>query len=335
MYGCCLIGLVVLGLATVDSETDWHQSKADDKTELMPEPSRTPEKVAADPGVKSGAATDDAVRFEALGRELGRTPSVDSTQKGEKPDDFPRGTDDTQTITPRQLSALPHRALVHISSTVATCTGWLYGPDIVLTAGHCVFNGRKWATNVVVTVLDADRAGQLRTCKRRRLYSTRGWLELEGEPEREQYDYGAIKLDCTVGSEVGWIGYGWAAKPPDLEASLSVIGYGPQNDVTPAKTVMRSGPGALKAVAESMLFYDSGTYQGSSGAPVLLGPPRDAHAVALHTKGCHQPSGTQDCIARNDNPHSGFNHGPLITREVFQNMQAWKQTAVKRAVERH
>ncbi|HEY0698974.1 MAG TPA: hypothetical protein VGD43_14330, partial [Micromonospora sp.] len=61
------------------------------------------------------------------------------------------GADERYRINP--TTGYPYRAVALITFSGGRCTGWLYGPDVVGTAGHCVHSGGSggsWKTNVVV-----------------------------------------------------------------------------------------------------------------------------------------------------------------------------------------
>ncbi|MET1138381.1 trypsin-like serine protease, partial [Bacillus subtilis] len=48
------------------------------------------------------------------------------------------GSDDRTRVT--NTTAYPYRAIVHISSSIGSCTGWMIGPKTVATAGHCIYD---------------------------------------------------------------------------------------------------------------------------------------------------------------------------------------------------
>src|SRR5947209_7506871 len=53
--------------------------------------------------------------------------------------------------THRSIDSFPNRATVSIKG-FELCSGWLYGPDIVVTAGHCVSSKTKWADIKAIVV---------------------------------------------------------------------------------------------------------------------------------------------------------------------------------------
>jgi glutamyl endopeptidase len=112
------------------------------------------------------------------------------------------GTDSRYRIT--GTTTYPYSAIAHITSSVGGCTGWMIGPNTVATAGHCLHNG-SWATNVRVYPGRNGSSTPYGSCGATRLYSVTGWTSSRS-PE---YDYGAIKLNCTIGNSTGWFGFRW------------------------------------------------------------------------------------------------------------------------------
>ncbi len=117
-------------------------------------------------------------------------------------------------------AVFPYRSLVTIECSVdILCTGWLISADVAVTAGHCVNTGGRpesrmpgqWPSDVsrLRVGYQVTKKGPMHYCGARRLYSTTGWVN-DGD---ERYDYAAIKLDCEVGKQLGWLGFGWTASP--------------------------------------------------------------------------------------------------------------------------
>jgi glutamyl endopeptidase len=102
-------------------------------------------------------------------------------------------------------SAYPTRARVLITFTGGRCSGTLIGPNTVATAGHCVHTGGLLGSWRPVSSfrIYPGRDGALSpygVCTARTLFSVIGWTV----SANEEYDYGAVKLNCTVGNTVGW-----------------------------------------------------------------------------------------------------------------------------------
>lgn len=200
----------------------------------------------------------------------------------------------------------PARAQVLVTGKFGTstyrCSGVMINKDTVATAGHCVHssNTKVWANTVVVYPGRNGSSLPYGSCTAKRLYSVTGWTV----SKNEEYDYGAIKLNCTVGNTVGWFGYTTAV--PTGFPSI-VQGYPGDKPLDQWLSADR-----VATVTTRQLFYRNDTVGGMSGSPVwydLNGP----YLIGIHAYGTHG-------IA----PHSTHNHGTRITTEVANNLTSWK-----------
>ena len=221
------------------------------------------------------------------------------------------GADNRTRVHP--TTTYPARAVVLITYDGGRCSGWLYGNNIVATAGHCVNSGGSdgsggnWRTNIrVYPGRDGNSFAPFGSCGAKRLFSVDGWINQSDE----RYDYGAIKLDCTVGDTTGWFGY--HSQPAGLKnMSTTLPGYPGDKPLTQWQST-----GQVDVTRANQIFYMNDAIAGQSGGPVYFnrafcGGPC---AMAIHAYGLHGSP-----------PHSEFNHGTRITEEVFDNLYAWKK----------
>lgn len=184
------------------------------------------------------------------------------------------GTDSRYRIT--ATTTYPYSAIAHITSSVGGCTGWMIGPNTVATAGHCLHNG-SWATNVRVYPGRNGSSTPYGSCGATRLYSVTGWTSSRS-PE---YDYGAIKLNCTIGNSTGWFGFRWQSasltgQPTYLSGYPGDKTYGTQ---------WRSND-SVRITATRRLYYANDTYGGHSGSPVWNGNANCSPCgIAIHAYG--------------------------------------------------
>lgn len=226
------------------------------------------------------------------------------------------GPDNRIQISP--ATSYPARAVVQITRDgAAHCTGWLYGPDVVATAGHCVHSGGSrgdWYPGLVVWPGRNGSSAPYGSCTARQLYSVAGWTT-NGD---EAYDYGAIKLNCVIGNTVGWFGYWWQSA--SLTGTRVLINGYPGDK--PFGTQWR-GDSVARTIAVSrtnQIFYSNDTVGGMSGSPVYQNRPAGSAfctgycAMGIHAYGF--PHGGY--------PHDTYNHGPRITEARFNNLMAWR-----------
>lgn len=196
------------------------------------------------------------------------------------------------------------RTKVLITFTGGRCSGVMIGPNTVSTAGHCVHLGGGGAWRPVASFrVYPGRDGASSPygfCTARTLYSVLGWT-VSGD---EEYDYGAIKLNCTIGNTVGWFGMTSAA-PTNFPTVVG--GYPGDKPLT-----QWQGSDRVRALSTRQAFYRNDTFGGMSGSPVwydLNGPYMfGIHAYGLHGAGSH----------------AIYNHGVRLVAAVFNNLLAWR-----------
>ena len=212
-------------------------------------------------------------------------------------------------------TTFPARATVLITRNGSQwCTGWLIGANTVATAGHCLHSGGSsgsWYTGAFV-VWPGRNGGSAPygSCGVTSRHSVVGWTQ----NRNEQYDYGAMKLNCTVGNTVGWYGMWWQ--------SASLTGYSSTVSGYPCDKAFGTHwrhTDSIRVTQDRQLFYQNDTYNCQSGSPVYQyrgsGSAYCAGycSMAIHAYGLH-----------GSYPHSSNNHGTRITQSVFNNLIAWR-----------
>lgn len=206
------------------------------------------------------------------------------------------GTDDRKKVT--NTTTYPERAQVLIALPGGRCSGAMIGKDLVLTAGHCVFNSGKWASTATVYPGKNGSHSPYGSCTARKFYSVVGWVK-NGDPN---YDFGAIKLNCDVGNRTGWLGFWWqAASMMNTESRISSYpGDKPLEQWTHTDKVRRES--ALKT------YYNTDTMPGNSGS-----------AVFARKSDCNPCAHTAHAYGS-----TSGNSGTRITKGLFDNLVRWK-----------
>lgn len=210
------------------------------------------------------------------------------------------GTDSRYQIT--GTTTYPYRAIAHITSSIGGCTGWLINHNTVVTAGHCLHNG-SWASNVRVYPGRNGSSTPYGSCSALRLYSVSGWTSSRSR----DYDYGAIKLNCSIGSTTGWFGYRYTSASLTGQPTYTAGYHGDK-----AYGTMWRSNDSVRITYTRTLRYANDTVAGQSGLPVWNGEASCSPCgIAIHAYGV---DGT------------GYNGGTRITQEVFNNLTTWKNS---------
>lgn len=177
-------------------------------------------------------------------------------------------------------------AWIHLENSsgvrYSSCTGALIAPDLVLTAGHCVYETRykSWVPFHRVFVGYNDGSGGGVICAAANTWAGGGYI---ANGNREE-DWGVIELTCNAGNVYGWLGYEIA----DAAAmrSATVGGYPSSREGQ-----FWSGVGkVLQGGDARRIYHHVDTTQGQSGAPIFtsniaLSFPTKEYIHGIHTLG--------------------------------------------------
>ncbi len=205
----------------------------------------------------------------------------------------------------------PNRAIVYIERNGNQhCTGFMISPNTVATAGHCVHTGGSrgsWYDRTTLRVFAGRNGGAspFGSCTVRRLHSVVGWTR----DANRNFDYGAMRLNCTVGSTTGWFGmYSLGATGAFLNEPLIVSGY-------PGDKARQQWLSADK-VRQSLshqVRYRADTIGGHSGSPLWSDRNNALHAAGAWAYGIHTFG----------NSTSSINGGTRLRQAVINNYINW------------
>ena len=219
---------------------------------------------------------------------------------------------DDRVMVP-DTATVPWRCICHLQMTyengrTAFGTGWLAGPDTVITAAHCVWDPLANVKAVDIRVTPGRNSslgpyGQF-ICDK--------FDVMEGWPDDRSLDIAAIKLPrdnamfrMGVGTRLGYFGFA-DFRPEKLDMLLvNNVGY-PLEAAKPFATQWFNG-GRIEDVEEGHLTYMIDTEGGQSGSPIFFYDTATGErlVVAVHVVG-HYP-----------------NRGIRITGKIFEKLCEW------------
>jgi glutamyl endopeptidase len=193
------------------------------------------------------------------------------------------GTDSRVRVTP--TTSYPARAIGLINRNGSLhCTGWLISRDTILTAGHCVHTGGSsgsWYSGLTFRAGSDGNTAPYGTCSPRGTWALNGWVNSRDT----RYDAGIIKLNCTVGSTVGWFGMWWQS------ASLNGLSTTVQGYPGDKPSTQWRSRDFVRATETEKIYYQNDTVGGQSGSPVYQNRASGSSfcvgvcAMAIHTNG--------------------------------------------------
>jgi V8-like Glu-specific endopeptidase len=186
-------------------------------------------------------------------------------------------------------------------------TGFLAGPRLVLTAGHCVFSHNRlingWAEQIEVIpwALGSTKPFGSKVVRSTKLRALKGWIDDSDQGK----DIGAIFLPDEGFSQLGHFGLRALNDSQAVREMINIYGYPGDK---PAGTLWGVG-GKVVRTDPCRLFYLNDTYAGQSGSPVwTMGKDsKERYVVAVHAYG--------GCP----------NKGCRITPDAGRTIQAWER----------
>ncbi len=217
------------------------------------------------------------------------------------------GTDDRVRISP--ANTYPWRVHCSLQITAADDsmwigTGWLVGPRLVVTAGHCIYirsniparNG--WVKRVVVMPGRDGTSLPFGSTVSTNFRTVNAWAN----SGNHEYDYGAILLNTPIGNATGWLGYGNWSNLDGVVGNIS--GY--PGDKPAGTQWYHSRP--ITSATDRKVHYTIDTAGGQSGSAVYRVLNGNRYGFAIHAYG-----------------GATSNSGTRINSAVLNNINTWRQ----------
>jgi V8-like Glu-specific endopeptidase len=177
----------------------------------------------------------------------------------------------------------------------------LISPNILLTAGHCVYEG-GWSTNMAFYPSYGNRAANDPAYKFNYSYLA-CWTAWSQQGNRA-YDYGMVWIPDAPGNQIGWLGTLWNA--PTANRTWDAVGY-PGLPTPPFNgNAMDEAVGQYASSSTSGVFglTNDNMEQGSSGGPWITAwnESSPTHANGLQSFHIHDGDTTE--------------YGPYFTQDL-------------------
>ena len=261
------------------------------------------------PMPKAGPGERPAGRAEALPKgPPGHTPHSPGNEKDAEPSLKPRGVGGQPVAQPLNY---PYRTVGKLFFT-QNGSGFagsaaMISPNILLTAGHCVYSG-GWSTNVVFYPSYGKRGASDPAYKFG--YSYEACWTAWSQNGNRAFDYGMIWINAAPGNQIGWLGTLWNA--PTANRTWDAVGYPATPNPPFNGNTMDEALGQFASSSTSGVIglTNDNMEHGSSGGPWITDWNESArtHANGLQSFHIHDGDTTE--------------YGPYFTQDL-NNLMKW------------
>ncbi|MBI4675561.1 MAG: serine protease [Chloroflexi bacterium] len=167
-------------------------------------------------------------------------------------------------------TVFPYSAIVELEVnfrfTSVQCSGWMIGPDMIATAGHCLYYGSfgGWAESITAYPGRNGANAPFGSFAARYWSVPNRWINKRATG----MDYGVIQLDTPIGNTVGYFGYRYTDKENFFPGRAAAVGGYPGDKINEQANTQWTMQGQISNAQPRRLFYPMDTYAGQSGAPL-------------------------------------------------------------------
>lgn len=229
----------------------------------------------------SDSLANSQTTVDEKGNKIYYTPEKRGKAKADKPNkssdrpDDPNASDPSpnrviggdERIKVGDTTKFPYSAIADIRFTQNgksySCTGWIYDDNYVATAGHCILSrDGYWSTNIVVYPGRNGSSKPYGSCGSVNIFVSDLWQR----DRNSNYDYGTIRMDCTIGTKTGTLGLRYNSNSW-VDRFTTLTGYHGDKD---SHTTQWYTVKAITQDTGTQLFYQHDMTGGASGAPIYF-----------------------------------------------------------------
>ena len=170
-----------------------------------------------------------------------------------------------------EAKEFPYTTIGYLTTDSDCGTAFLVGPDLVLTAAHCVFNKKNntWATNIKF-YFGLNNTKYLSTAS-----VATNWSAIYIQQEyvnqsdfNSQYDWAIIQIDQPAGYSQGWLGFHGCSSQENYKENMAILGYPNDKDVH-VSSRLEVSEGSFYKVDGNIMRYRMFIVMGMSGGPAV------------------------------------------------------------------
>ncbi|MEV6707250.1 trypsin-like serine peptidase [Micromonospora wenchangensis] len=178
------------------------------------------------------------------------------------------GPDTRTPVSP--TTGYPASATVRLTFPGGQCTGFMISERTVASAGHCLHTGPggTWRPNIVAYPGSDGSNAPFGSCAAVQLFAPVGWTGRSNAPGGGDpaHDYGAARLNCTVGTRTGWFGLGY---PTQTTTGSCTTTQGYPSD----RPGQWTSSDSVRAEDANFLYVRHPFTSGQDGSPIYFAQP--------------------------------------------------------------
>lgn len=185
-------------------------------------------------------------------------------------------------------------------------TGWIAGPRLIMTAGHCVYERRSmkgWAKTIKIYPGRTEDTPHDKAIIATEFKAPHGWIDNEDENE----DYGAIILEEDISLSLGYFSVASLGEDGLVESFVNISGYPGSR----AGEVQLHHANRILDVSSTKIYYDIDTEGGQSGSPIWIYKDNEQLPIVI---GIHSNGAGKATLG---------NSGVRITQKLVKFIKEW------------